>query len=257
MGGGKSGDQGYEKQPIEGGLGNAVPIPKPAPDPVRLNDRVLGLDVAKYQSKLDFLEWTQLYKMGYRFVFAKCTDGWAGKDAYYQLHRKLSKQAGFLFGPYHFLRFGYDPVTQAKHFHKNAGHLVGELPPVLDIEWDRYTLDKKYGEGKRMDNWADEHAIATVKAIKECFGMDPIIYTNAYFFPEKSKYPIFWKQFKCWIPSYSDSFKPSGDKVKVPSPWDRWDIWQTSDDLKIGDVTAIDTNLFRGSLDELKALVKK
>lgn len=244
--------------------------PQPAPSTLA---RVLGLDVAKYQDRLDAVEWRQLFARGYRFVFAKCTDGRAGVDSYYELHRRLAKQAGFLVGPYHFLRFGYDALEQARHFARTAGHVAGELPPVLDLEWDRYTLDGKYGEGKRMDRWAEEHAMKFVVEAERLFGMQLIIYTNAYFFPEKCSYPEFWAARRCWIPSYADSLNPGGKHlleqltveelaragagVKVPSCWKAWNFWQDDDDLAIGDVKAIDTNVFRGSYEELRALVKR
>lgn len=229
------------------------PTPIPPPNPLA---RVLGIDVAHYQDELDPGEWYQLREKGYKFVFAKASDGATGVDKLYLSHRGNARNNSMLFGPYHFLRFGHDPIKQAQHFFETARHAVGDLPPALDIEWDRYTLDGKYGKDKRMDEWAEEHARKCALKIWTLFGVKPIIYTNKYFFPEKCKYPEFWAQFLCWIPSYADSFKPSGDKVAVPYPWRQWDIWQNDDDLKIGNVHGIDTNVFRGSLDDLKRLIK-
>lgn len=245
----------------------------PAPAPTNQAMRVLGLDVARYQDKLDPIEMKQLKARGYEFVHAKVTDGLAGVDAYYKIHRANAKAAGMIFGAYHFLRFGHDPVAQAKNFHKNAGRVRGELPPVLDVEWDRYTLNQKYGEKKRMDVWAEEHAMKCTQAIMDLFGVRPMIYTNAYFWPPAVKYPEFWKQFRCWIPSYADILNPGGVHhiadlspeeimragvgVKVPPPWKQWDFWQDDDDLAIGDVKAIDTNVFRGSLDDLRRIANQ
>lgn len=248
MGLGINGEKPYEK--IE------IPAAKPEVPKAPSKERVLGLDVAKYQDKMDSVEWIEAWKRGYRFVFAKCTDGQGGKDAYYQLHRRLSKQEGFLFGAYHFFRFGYDPQVQAEHFFKSAGRVSGELPPVLDVEWDRYTMDQRYGEGKRMDTWAEGRVRQCAEYIYQLFGVRPIIYTNAYFWPEKASFPGLWVDHKCWIPSYADSLKPSGDKVKVPPPWKQWNFWQDSDDLSLGDVKAIDTNVFRGSIEDLRGMCK-
>jgi len=85
-----------------------VPPPAPIPErpplsarpPIESNPtaRVRGLDVAKYQDKMDATEWKEAWDKGFRFVYAKCTDGATGKDAFYQLHRRLAKQQGFLFG---------------------------------------------------------------------------------------------------------------------------------------------------------------
>jgi len=252
-----------------------APVPtapvKPGEKPEDPSVRVLGIDVAKYQDKLDPTEWAKLYAKGYRFVFAKATDGKAGLDSYYSYHRKNAKAAGFLVGAYHFLRYGYTAEEQASHHFKTAGRVSGELPSVLDVEWDRYTLDQKYGSDKRMDKWAENHAKKYVETLMLLNGgKKPIIYTNAYFWPEKCSFPEFWSQFLVWVPSYSDSLNPGGKHVladlspaeiakagagvKIPSGWKQWNFWQDDDDLAIGDVKAIDTNVFRGSLEDLRKM---
>lgn len=247
--------------------------PGEQPKPVDTSARVLGLDVAKYQDKLDPSEWARLFAMGYRFAFIKATDGLTGKDAYYEIHRKNAKAAGFIVGAYHFLRYGYDPLAQAAHFFKTAGRVTGELPPTIDVEWDRYTTGmngKSYGENKRMDDWAETHAAYCAKHTLTKFGVRPIIYTNAYFWPEKVTMQDFWKLHTLWVPSYADSLNPggvhhiadlspaeialAGKGVKMPHPWKQWNFWQDDDDLAIGDVKAIDTNVYRGSLEDLRKL---
>lgn len=121
-----------------------------------------------------------------------------------------------------------------------------------------------------MDSWAEEHAFEFVNTLTHLDGVKPIVYTNAYFWPEKVRLP--WDQFKLWVPSYADSLNPGGKHVladlspaeiakagagvKIPAGWKQWDFWQDDDDLAIGDVKAIDTNVFRGSLEDLKALTK-
>lgn len=262
-----------------------APKPAPIPPPLKPKDqippaeypntagRVLGLDVAKYQDKLDQGELNRLYQMGYRFIFAKATDGGAGVDPYFKTHRKNAKETGFTLGAYHFFRFGVQ--GQARHMLNTVGGwLYGELPPVLDVEWDRFgPLKHRYGTGKRMDAAAVDMVYECVREMEGLFGVKPIIYTNAYFWPEKIEKPERFQGYLCWIPSYSDSLNPrgvhhladlspaelaqAGKGVKVPYPWKQWNFWQDDDDLAIGDVKAIDTNVFRGSLQDLKALTKK
>lgn len=274
MGGGQRGEQAYPKQ-------EPAPVVTPAPQPVEPPPvvapsplRVCGIDVAKYQDKLDPVEWKLLFTRGYRYVYAKASDGKAGVDPYFKAHRKGGKEAGFIFGAYHYFRFGYDGAEQARHFFQaSGGQLLGELPPALDVEWDRYTLNQRYGEGKRMD----EAAVGMVKKcaveIERLFGVKPIIYTNAFFWPERIAHPEDFLKYLCWIPSYADSHNPggqhelvkmkpedmlrAGEKVKVPHPWKQWDFWQDDDDLVTGDVQAIDTDLFRGSLEDLRKLTRQ
>lgn len=242
---------------------NPLPLPPKSPalvpisTPVDSLARTLGVDVAKYQDKMDASEWKKLWELGYRFCIAKCTDGNTGKDSFYQLHRRLSKAQGFLFSPYHFHRFGYSPKEQAEHFFKNSGHITGDLPPMLDVEWDHYTLNQKYGDKKRMDDWAADHVYEALMHIERLFGVIPWLYTNAYFWPEKVNNAERFTRYKLVVPSYADSLKPSGKNVKMPYPWKLWTIWQDSDDLKVGDTTAIDTDVYRGSLEELRHYVKR
>lgn len=256
----------------EGGQVPAQPTPvtspapapaSPAPAPSNPDARVRGVDVAKYQPTMDAPEWDILWKKGFRFAYAKATDGLAGKDAFHEVHRRFSTARGFLFGSYHYFRFEYDPKAQAAHFFKNAIRVAGELPPVLDVEWDKYSLKQpdgsfKYGEGKVMDDWAADRVYTCLLEIERLFGVRPIIYTNAYFWPEKVKNPERFLPYLCWIPSYDDKFNANGGAgVKVPFPWKQWNFWQDGEDLQIGDVQEIDTDWFRGTLEELQALANQ
>lgn len=238
----------------------AIPAPAPAPRPPVVTPplpgdklaRVTGLDVSHYQ---DAVDWKKAWDLGFRFCFAKATDGLTYKDDKYAMHREQAKRAGLIFGSYHFFRFAGSPTDQAHHFFRTTGGVgVGELPLVLDIEWDRKS--ERYSEGHIMDEAGAKAALACATEIERLSGITPIIYTNAYFFtgfPNAARF----SRFIPWIPSYSDSLKPSGDKVKVPAPWKSWTFWQDSEDFTLGKIKAIDTNVFRGSLDDLKALTRK
>jgi len=213
---------------------------------------LLGLDVAKYQDKMDAREWAIAYKMGYRFVFAKATDGITGKDSFYELHRRLAKQAGFFVGAYHFFRYGYDAKKQAEHFAKTANIQTGEMC-AGDFEWDRYSANGKYGEGKRMDAAATDMAFTFLTEVERLTGVTPFCYTNRYFWEEKPKDAARFLKFPLWVPAYHTTI----EKVKIPAPWKKPTVWQFADDLSLGDVKAIDENEFFGSLSQLEALTKK
>lgn len=239
-----------------------TPAPRPTnpfqEPPKSFAARVLGLDVSHYQNRMASPEWLKLFSQGYRFVYAKCNDGHTGPDILYAKHRELAKLAGFLFGGYHYLRFDHDPKEQARQYHEACAHQVGELPPVLDVEWDKLTVKHpQYGKDGRMDEAAADMAYECLLEIERLFGVQPILYTNAYFWPNSLRNAERFKRFLVWIPAYAANLKPSGDKVHVPYPWKQWTFWQDFDQLACGPESRIDTNVFRGSLEDLQALTKK
>lgn len=243
------------------------PAPAPAPAPIVIpppvvlsEQRVLGLDVSHYQ---DPLNWPAALALGYKFALCKATDGWNGVDAKFVTHSTQAKNAGLLIGGYHFFRFANDPKIQAQHLMKilESVGLAGQIIPTLDVEWDKFS--PKYGENKFMDAPAILEALTCLEEIERLCKRSPMIYTDFYFWPEV--WPTKWgdrivkpedfSRFIPWIPSYADSLKPSGDAVKIPLPWKQWTFWQDSDHFTLGNVKDIDTNVFRGSLDDLKKLV--
>lgn len=232
MGGGMNGEKPYEPIPVE-------PTPEPA--------IVEGIDCAKWQTGINY---KAVVDAGFKFVFAKATDGLSGKDVAYNEHRQNAKKNGLIFGSYHFFRFDVDPLLQADNFLKTTGGVLpGELPPVLDLEWDRYS--KNYGEGKTMDNAAAANALKYLDKVEAATGMVPIIYTNYYFFQGFSN-PERFAKYTPWIPAYNTT----ANKVKVPPPWKKLVFWQYSESLKLGGVDAVDGNQYFGTLTELKKLCK-
>lgn len=214
---------------------------------------VRGIDVSHYEPVVNY---TEAYAQGNRFVFAKATDGSGATDAMFPSHRADSKAAGHIFGSFHFLRFqGLSPKVQAEVFFKaTGGVLPGELPPVLDVEWDNSQGPSgKYADNKEMDDAAADIALACLEEIEYLFGVTPIIYTHHYFFtgfknPERfAKYPVWLTQ-------------PSADSPTIPTPWKTWMFFQNSfheKGLASQNPDGIDSDLFNGPLDALKAMAKK
>lgn len=210
---------------------------------------VLGVDVSHYQGNVN---WSELYELGYRFAYAKATDGAHGVDSMFQKHKAGAKAAGLLFGAYHFFRFPQDIPEQVKNFLTVAGTVEpGELPHAIDAEWDR--TSQKYCEGHEMDAEAADMIFTMATLVGHSIKMLPVIYTNAYFFNPGTRGSSF-AQMPLWVPSYASK---TIQGVKIPKPWASANIWQYSEHLNIGGVSAIDGNKFQGSFEELKALVKK
>jgi lysozyme len=226
-----------------------VEVKPPVKPPQGISERILGVDVSKYQKPLD---WNLAYKQGVRFAFIKASDGKSGADPAFKQHREAAKAAGILVGCYHYFRFDANPGEQADNFVKiTGGVLPGELPHVIDVEWDRYS--KKYGEGKRMDDAAVNLAHECLLLVALKTHKVPILYTNKYFWPDKVHLPERFDAYKIWVPSYAVK---SVDQVKIPHPWKKLTFWQFSDKQNLGGVSPIDGDYFFGSIEELKAMVK-
>lgn len=240
----------------------------PAPAPVRPSDpvppgartsggpklapagaqTVAGIDVSHYEPKVG---WDQVVASGQRFVFAKATDGAGSKDAVFDTHRANAHKHDLLFGSYHFMRPGHGltPKDEAELFLKHTGGVrIGELPLVLDIEWDKTSA--KYGEGNHMDELAALEALDTLQRLEDATKITPIIYTSYPFFNGFSKPERFFR-FGLWVPAYRVS------APKVPMPWSTWQFWQFSDRLSVAGVGNVDANLFSGPIEKLRAMARQ
>ena len=100
---------------------------------------VPGIDVSHFNGSID---WARVAGAGYKFVYAKATEGSALDDAPYAAYRSGAGASGLRFGAYHFARPGgattgaveVDAVAEADHFVQVAQPHPGDLLPVLDLE---------------------------------------------------------------------------------------------------------------------------
>jgi len=140
--------------------------------------RAKGIDVSNWNGAIN---WTKVAHAGYRFAFAKATEGTAYSDKTYTTNRNGSEGAGLVFGGYHFARpagknlaaVTASAIKQANHFLAVAGPQPGELPPVLDLEATG-NLGKKL-----LLAWS----LAWLGQIEARTGVEPFLYTS----------PLFWK----------------------------------------------------------------
>lgn len=213
---------------------------------------VKGLDVSHYEPVMDY---HKAFSQGFRFVYAKATDGDSGVDAKYGYHLINAKAAGLIFGAFCFNRFDADPVKQAVHHMSVVAKIIpGELPPCLDVEWDRYAKNSKYHDGGKIDDAGAEHCLITLKELEKLSGMIPVWYTHHYFFQgvsrslvqEFARYPLWLTQPGAAAPTTI----PGLPKIT---------FWQNTfhvPGLASQNPDGIDGDVFFGSLDDLKALCK-
>lgn len=209
---------------------------------------VKGIDVSHYQKGID---WNAVAADGVKFAFAKATDGALGFDGEFNSHRQRAKENGLIFGSYHFFRFEEDLAEQARNFLKAVGDTKGELPPVIDVEWDKHSTH--YGEGTMMDNEAADRVWAFLAIVTHSLGFYPMIYTNPYFWSPGKRSESF-KPCPLWVPNYGAK-DISG--VKVPSPWSKIDFWQYSESIHAYGVDKVDGNWFMGDEAALRKLVRQ
>ncbi|MFZ3032271.1 MAG: glycoside hydrolase family 25 protein [Candidatus Moraniibacteriota bacterium] len=137
-----------------------------------------GIDVARYQGTID---WAKVKKAGYGFAFQKCTEGTGYKDPVYQKNKDGARNAGLVFGSYHFGR-GLDATKEADWFVKNVGDIrQGE---ILVLDFEIWTL-------KDPASWC----LAFIKRVEELVGFKPMLYTyhaqlNAYNWSKVSGYNV-------------------------------------------------------------------
>ena len=190
--------------------------------------RAKGIDVSNWNGAIN---WSKVAHAGYRFAFAKATEGTGYTDKTYAPNRNRSESAGLVFGAYHFAQpAGASPaaatvsaIKQANHFLAVAGPQPGELPPVLDLEATGH-LPKK-----RLLTWT----LAWLGQIEASTGVQPFLYTS----------PLFWKGSLgdstaaaaagtgLWIAHWTSKGSPS-----VPAQnWNGggWRFWQWTNCLSV------------------------
>ena len=206
-----------------------------------------GLDVSHYQCKIDWDKVQKMNENGVRvnFVFMRATRGIDMLDYQFDNNWKGAKSAAILRGAYHFYFFNKNPAQQANYFLKNVKIEKGDLPPVLDIEFDESTDDKLLSKDDIL------RGIATWLIIVEReTGLKPIIYTNLDYYKRyiSGKFP----DYKIWIANYNN---PRG--VKLPDG-KQWSFWQISTQVRCNGISEpADFNVFSGTKSELTALLKQ
>lgn len=232
----------------------------PAPTPGEWDGSfVLGIDVARYQVNLNTpAEWKALWDMGVRWMYPKFSDGESGPDSQGARLKKEGKAAGMISSPgYCFFRFDHDPVAQAKKLVALTGPVqVGELPHVLDVEWDNNSSDKGYHDSEHggtrgtIDAAGRDKVYTALTSIEQLTGVTPWMYTSAGFWVGDD---MRFKRFPCIIANYSKG--TADNKIKVPVGLTLV-ARQYTDKIVVGDVDGIDGDRFLGTLAQLKAYVK-
>jgi len=219
---------------------------------------IFGIDISHYTDKT--LNHTVLKLQDVRFVYVKATQGTNFKDsqfAYFwdKLHGLQPEQAVSA-GAYHFLSAGIDGTEQAKRFLEfvglHGGIKTNDMPPCLDLEWDRTSSNPDRWTGISPDEIV-RNAVDWLEYVAQKTGRTPILYTAKSWLDGRgikgellnklAKYPV-------WIADYSNTHK-AVEKPSVPVGV-KPALWQFASDAKLttGYKGNLDANIYYGTEDD-------
>lgn len=194
---------------------------------------VRGIDAARFQK---FVHWDAARQSGVRFAFIKATEGGDLKDPMFRNHWRAAKRAGIKRGAYHFYYFCTPALVQANWFIRNVPRRQGDLPPVLDLEWNPFSPTCTYrppAEVVRRDIGV------FLRTVENAFGQRPIIYTTPGFYRDNALHLIQHEEF--WLRSTAVS-------PAETFPGQRWIFWQYSaTGILPGTPGDVDLNVFAGT----------
>lgn len=216
---------------------------------------IFGVDLSHYTP--DDFPIESLRKREVMFAYLKATQGTGFKDgkfaAFWARLGKLPQGQQVHRGAYHFLSAGTNGAAQATTFidflSQNGGLQATDLPPVMDLEWDKENADAP-------DRWAaltPDQIVATTKAwlktVEQKTGRKPMIYTSWSWWKgrigqerlqEFAGTPL-------WIADYSESARA----IEVPTlpAGTQWTLWQFTESatMAAGFQGDFDANIFKGS----------
>lgn len=235
---------------------------------------VRGIDVSQWQGAI---QWSRLPGAGVRFAIIRLSNGMS-LDTRFAENWSGAAAAGVLRGAYHYFNATLSGTAQANYFIDQLtarGFGPGDLPPMLDVE---YTNVDSNGDGTndrpsvtpavyqaRLREWID-----TVRAR---LGRDPIVYTGGYYWDawvqssEWASLPLFHAEYPNYSTrrSWSDPVPNGGCARYVSNHWPRYTFWQYAGDNTVASSlggagtfgsSAVDMDVFDGTLDELRALAR-
>ena len=206
--------------------------------------RLEGLDVSDYQPETQ-INWKTAAKR-FRYVFVKASQGVTSSAKEFAAHYAGAKKAGIPRGAYHFISATSSAKDQIAHFFDVVGNDLGELPPVLDVEWQ--------GKTKALGPLSPEDfaqlVLDCLAALVAGSGKRPILYTAPGFWGLISKVPGFVAKAVAladlWIAHY-------GVKTAETLGWPRWAFWQWSaTEPEAGVTTRGDANFFCGTAEDFE-----
>ena len=199
------------------------------------NYPIHGIDASRYQGAIDF---ATARRAGVGFAWLKGTEGGDRVDPGYALNAAAARAAGVPVGAYHFYYFCRPASEQADWFIRNIPKQKGDLPPVLDIEWNSTSPSCQLRPP--AETVRAEMAVF-LNALARHYGTRPVVYTTPDFYAENDLGQMSGVEF--WLRSVAGH--PT-DRY----PGERWSFWQYSGTGVVPGVGGTsDLNAFAGSAE--------
>jgi lysozyme len=198
-----------------------------------------GIDAARYQGRIN---WFDARSGGVNFAWLKATEGGDYIDPGYAMNAPLARAAGVPVGAYHFYYFCRTPREQANWYIDNVPKVPGDLPPVLDIEWNHQSKTcRRFPDAATVRREITEY----VGIVERHYGTKAIIYTTPDFYADNQLGQLRGVEF--WLRS-------TAGHPTERYPGERWSFWQWTGTGVVQGVGGIaDINAFAGSTDVWRA----
>jgi lysozyme len=217
-------DRAYDEQDVSPDGGDAGPPRRQCPSASKPDGggwvEVDGIDTSDYE----FVDWDEVVaqqpNIGYAFL--RVAASVLRVDSRFHADWPEAKRVGLVRGVYQFLSPRFSANAQADLFlqrlHDEGGLEATDLPPVLDVE--------------TTNNLPTDVVTCKIKVwlnkVETALGRVPMIYSSqpftAEFGPEMKRYPL-------WVANYVAT--PSVTCPRMPDAWDKWAIWQYSEDSTV------------------------
>jgi lysozyme len=179
---------------------------------------------------------------GVQGLIHKATQGSGFSDPAYPARRDQARQAGLLWGAYHFATAA-DPVVQARFFLRVADITPGDLL-VLDFE---------VNEASPNNTMTLDQARTFISTVQDATGITPGLYGGAYLKEQMANTSDETIQ-ACWL-----WWAQYGVAPNIPPAWPAWTLWQYTDGhhgtppFAVDGIGTCDRDQYQGAPDELQA----
>ena len=232
-------------------------------------DSYFGIDISHYTSPSFPMDMLKVRNV--QFLYMKATQGAKGLDGkfayFWKRAGELPKGKQVHRGAYHFLSACQDTdctiapaawgKAQAQTFvrviNANGGLLPTDMPPVVDLEWDKASASGPDRWQRRSPQEIVQIVDAFLAEVQAGLGRTPMIYTAQAWWNERMKTTPMSPAMQAaslWLADYSKSSRA----VEVPRTINatKWALWQFTDagTMATGFSGAFDTNIYKGSLPE-------
>lgn len=197
-----------------------------------------GIDVSRYQGVVD---WPTVAASGVHFAFIKATEGADLRDPRFVDNWARSAVASVRRGAYHYFTFCTPGAAQAANFIAVVPDDPAALPPAVDVEF--------------AGNCRSWHSIEAIRrefdvyrtAIEQAYGRPPLVYFTR-------------ESYERVLDGHLDG-SPTWARSLFGRPRARfgtWTFWQYAHNGRVAGIEGlVDLNVFRGSADELRALIER